>query len=161
MEPLGKGGDRSVRTPELLQNAASGGVRERAERGIEVGLAKLNHMVQYITMGDGMQWSAAAPTAADQGTQQAESLTSIEASDKTAGFGIAQMRIVHIRAREDVLQDGSLEPRCALRFLLSNSSSAPPNPRMQPTNAWMVDGSRWHQRRTLDTLRLYPKVDAH
>jgi len=34
VEPLGKGCDRSVRTPELLQNAASGGVRERAERGI-------------------------------------------------------------------------------------------------------------------------------
>jgi hypothetical protein len=33
----------------LLQNAASGGVRERAERGIEVGLAILSHMVQYIT----------------------------------------------------------------------------------------------------------------
>ncbi len=37
MERLGKGRDRSVCTPELLQNAASGGVRERAERGIEVG----------------------------------------------------------------------------------------------------------------------------
>jgi hypothetical protein len=49
VEPLGKGCDRSVRTPELLQNAASGGVRERAERGIEVGLAILSHMVQYTT----------------------------------------------------------------------------------------------------------------
>src|SRR5258707_11534767 len=47
VEPLGKGCDRSVRTPEMLQNAASGGVRERAERGIEVGLAILYHMVQY------------------------------------------------------------------------------------------------------------------
>src|SRR5581483_1506490 len=49
VEPLGKGCDRSVRTPELLQNAASGGVRERAERSIEVGLAILNHTVQYTT----------------------------------------------------------------------------------------------------------------
>src|SRR5277367_398616 len=49
VEPLGKGCDRSVRTPELLQNAASGGVRERAERGIEVGLAILSHTVQYTT----------------------------------------------------------------------------------------------------------------
>src|SRR5258708_4034550 len=48
VEPLGKGCDRSVRTPELLQNAASGGVRERAERGIEVGVAILSHTVQYI-----------------------------------------------------------------------------------------------------------------
>ena len=56
VEPLGKGCDRSVRTPELLQNAASGGVRERAERGIEVGLTILNHTVQYNSMGDGMQW---------------------------------------------------------------------------------------------------------
>ena len=58
MEPLGKGCDRSVRTPELLQNAAAGGVRERAERGIEVGLAILNHLVQYTTWIDGMQWEA-------------------------------------------------------------------------------------------------------
>jgi hypothetical protein len=49
VEPLGKGCDRSVRTPELLQNAATGGVRERAERGIEAGLAILSHMVQYTT----------------------------------------------------------------------------------------------------------------
>ena len=47
VELLGKGSDRSVRTPELLQNAASGGVRKRAKRGIEVGLAILNHTVQY------------------------------------------------------------------------------------------------------------------
>ena len=50
MEFLGEVRDRSVRTPELLQNAASGGVRERGERGI-AGLAILNHMVQYITQG--------------------------------------------------------------------------------------------------------------
>src|SRR5206468_12764080 len=37
MELLGKVRDRSVGTPELLQNAASGGVRERGERGIETG----------------------------------------------------------------------------------------------------------------------------
>src|SRR5262249_35145303 len=41
--------DRSVCTPELLQNAASGGVRERAERAIEAGFGILNHSVQYIT----------------------------------------------------------------------------------------------------------------
>ena len=49
VEPFGKGCDRSVRTPQLLQNAASGGVRERAERGIEVGLVILSHTVQYTT----------------------------------------------------------------------------------------------------------------
>src|SRR6202795_4828234 len=37
VEPLGKVRDRSVCTSELLQNAASGGVRERGERGIEAG----------------------------------------------------------------------------------------------------------------------------
>ena len=58
VEPLGKGRDRSVRTPELLQNAASGGVRERAERGIEVALAILNHTVQYMAWCDGIQWGA-------------------------------------------------------------------------------------------------------
>src|SRR5580658_3381304 len=34
VELLGKVRDRGVRTPELLQNATSGGVRERGERGI-------------------------------------------------------------------------------------------------------------------------------
>src|SRR5580700_9306492 len=42
---LGQVRDRSVRTPELFQNAASGGVRERGERGIE-GSCILNHAVQ-------------------------------------------------------------------------------------------------------------------
>jgi hypothetical protein len=48
VELLGKNRDRSVCTPELLQNAASGGVRKRGERGIEAGLGILNHVVQYI-----------------------------------------------------------------------------------------------------------------
>jgi transposase InsO family protein len=61
VEPLGKGCDRSVRTPELLQNAASGGVRERAERGIEVDLAILYHMVQYTTWVTALQWEAKRP----------------------------------------------------------------------------------------------------
>src|SRR6187431_1506531 len=61
VEPFGKGCDRSVRSPELLQNAASGGVRERAERGIEVDLAILNHVVQYTAWSDDMQWEAERP----------------------------------------------------------------------------------------------------
>src|SRR6187401_2044027 len=48
VELLGKVRDRSVGTPELLQNAASGGVRERGERDIEPGPDILNHVVQYI-----------------------------------------------------------------------------------------------------------------
>src|SRR6202790_2061394 len=51
VELPGKVRDRSVCTPELLQNAASGGVRERGERGIEAGPGILNHLVQYITHG--------------------------------------------------------------------------------------------------------------
>src|SRR4029079_1347297 len=51
VELLGKVRDRSVCTPELLQNAASGGVRERGERGIEAGFRILNHMVQCIAHG--------------------------------------------------------------------------------------------------------------
>src|SRR5262249_22878440 len=47
MELLGKVRDRCVCTPELLQNAASGGVRERGERGIEAGTGILIHLVQY------------------------------------------------------------------------------------------------------------------
>src|SRR5450432_4401193 len=48
VELLGKVGDGGVYTPEVLQNAASGGVRERGERSIEAALDILNHMVQYI-----------------------------------------------------------------------------------------------------------------
>src|SRR5688572_9193608 len=63
VEPLGKRRDRSVRTPELLQNTAPGGVRECSERDIEVGLDPLNHMVQCTRWSDGMQWDAGAPAA--------------------------------------------------------------------------------------------------
>src|SRR5262245_28786818 len=51
VELLGKVRDRSIGTPELLQNAASGGVRERGERGIEAGSGILNHVVQYLPHG--------------------------------------------------------------------------------------------------------------
>src|SRR5262249_44711840 len=49
VELLGKGRDRSVGSSELLQNAASGGIRKRGERVIQAGLRILNHPVQYIT----------------------------------------------------------------------------------------------------------------
>src|SRR6266508_253428 len=55
VELLGKVRDRSVRTSQLLQNAASGGIRERGERGIEAGSHILNQQVQYSTHGGGMQ----------------------------------------------------------------------------------------------------------
>src|SRR5580693_4822225 len=51
VERLGEVRDRSVRTPELLQNASSGGVRECGERGVEAGPSILNHVVQYIADG--------------------------------------------------------------------------------------------------------------
>src|SRR5882757_1958380 len=51
VELLGKIRDRSVCTPELLQNAATGGVRERGERGIEAGPIILNHVVQCVAHG--------------------------------------------------------------------------------------------------------------
>src|ERR687897_1790241 len=47
VELVGKVRDRRVGTPELLQNTASGGVRERGKRGVETGLRILNHLVQY------------------------------------------------------------------------------------------------------------------
>src|SRR5262245_60052695 len=47
VELLGKVGDRSVGSSELLQDATPRGVRERGERRIESGYI-LNHMVQYI-----------------------------------------------------------------------------------------------------------------
>ena len=83
MEPLGKGCDRSVRTPELLQNAASGGVRERAERGIEVSLAILNHTVQYNSIGDGMQWEAGRPPGPNPGLKLSKPPTTLELSGAT------------------------------------------------------------------------------
>src|SRR5215469_1172570 len=51
VELVGKLRDRGVCTPEPLQNAAPGGVRESGERVIEAGVAILNHMVQYVTHG--------------------------------------------------------------------------------------------------------------
>src|SRR5687768_6980859 len=51
VELAGKVRDRRVCASELLQNTASGGIRERGERGIEAGLDILNHAVQYITHG--------------------------------------------------------------------------------------------------------------
>src|SRR5215813_9871999 len=58
VELLGKVRDRSVGASELLQNAASGGIRERGERVIEAGSRILNHVVQYTTHGAGMQGEA-------------------------------------------------------------------------------------------------------
>src|SRR5678816_4105610 len=51
VELVGKLRDRSVRTPELLKNAASGGVRERSERSIEASCRILNHMAQCVARG--------------------------------------------------------------------------------------------------------------
>ena len=44
--------------PELLQNAPSGGVRERGKRRIEAGPRILNHMVQYVPRISVMQGEA-------------------------------------------------------------------------------------------------------
>src|SRR5215831_2564213 len=51
VELLGEVRDRGVGTSELLQDAASGGIRERGERGIEAGSRILNHTVQYVPRG--------------------------------------------------------------------------------------------------------------
>src|SRR5262247_721089 len=51
VELLGKVRDRSVGTSELLQNAASGGIRERGEGVIETAPSILNHAVQYTRHG--------------------------------------------------------------------------------------------------------------
>src|SRR5580765_2796207 len=60
VELPGKVRDRSVGTSQLLQNAASGGIRDRGERGIEAGPRILNHSVQYRTHGTGMQGESTA-----------------------------------------------------------------------------------------------------
>jgi hypothetical protein len=51
VELLCKLRDRSIRTPELLQNAASSGVRERGKGGIKTNCRKLNHVVQFLARG--------------------------------------------------------------------------------------------------------------
>src|SRR5215217_7922572 len=55
MEVVGKGRDRRVRTPDLLKDPASGGVRERGERGIESAARILNHLVQCAPSCAGSQ----------------------------------------------------------------------------------------------------------
>src|SRR5262245_57755060 len=67
VELFSKVRNRSVGPPELLQNAASGGIRERGERGIEAGLRILNHVVQYTRHGRGMQGEAARRLRTGQG----------------------------------------------------------------------------------------------
>src|SRR5512147_461951 len=67
VELVGKVRDRSVCTPELLQNTASGGVRERGKRGIEAGPRILNHVVQYNIRIGGMQGEAFTQKIPDEG----------------------------------------------------------------------------------------------
>ena len=55
VERPGKFCDRSVRPPEPLQNATSGGVGERGEGGVQGDWLILNHTVQYIVRADGAQ----------------------------------------------------------------------------------------------------------
>ena len=47
LEPFGQLADRGVRSTELFENAAAGGVGERGERSVEAGHVILNHPVQY------------------------------------------------------------------------------------------------------------------
>src|SRR5512134_92226 len=62
VELLGQVRERRVCASELLQNTASGGVRERGERGVETGPRILNHMVQYSNaLIGGMQGEAERP----------------------------------------------------------------------------------------------------
>src|SRR5215467_2536300 len=49
VELLGQIRDRRFRATQLLEDAATGDVCKRGERGIEVGICILNHMVQYLT----------------------------------------------------------------------------------------------------------------
>src|SRR6476469_6732421 len=58
VELLGKVRDGSVSTPELLQNATSGGVREGGEGGIELGTHILNHVVHYSASTGRFQWES-------------------------------------------------------------------------------------------------------
>src|SRR5262245_12577303 len=55
VEPVGEVRDRGVGTPELLEHAAPGDVRQRGECVVEAGLRILNHMVQYATVSRGVQ----------------------------------------------------------------------------------------------------------
>ncbi len=54
-ERLGKLRDGSVRTRQPLQDAAPGRVGQRGERGVQVGLLILNHLVHYMLVEGRMQ----------------------------------------------------------------------------------------------------------
>src|SRR5215203_7076375 len=89
VELLGKLRDRSVCTSELLQNAASGGVRERSERGVEGSSRILNHVVQCTT--DGLaackrRPSARCVPAVGSSRRHGESATSEGAVQKLRSF---------------------------------------------------------------------------
>src|SRR5215470_10138767 len=49
VELLGQVRDRRFRATQLLEDAATGDVCQRGERGIEAGIRILNHLVQYLT----------------------------------------------------------------------------------------------------------------
>ena len=53
--------------PELFQNAASGGVRERGERGVESAARILNHTVQYTPPRAGSEALLRPPGSASLG----------------------------------------------------------------------------------------------
>src|SRR3954471_23193671 len=66
VECLGQIRDRRVATPEPLQDATPGGIRQRREGGIESTIGILNHLVQYVTPNRRMQqpsrgWASVLP----------------------------------------------------------------------------------------------------
>jgi hypothetical protein len=120
---LGKRRDRSVCPPEMLQNAASGGVRERPERGIEAGLYILNHAVQYIARIDGMRLSdLSAPCVAGPAP---------ELTIPGTAFTLAAVRIFGIPDRDRTAPDerfrrGARDPARPLSHASPNGTSGQP-----------------------------------
>ena len=82
--------DGRVCTAELLQNPAPGDVRQRGERGVEVGLRILNHLVQYVTQG--REWVQAPiesyrPSAASLENQAAKGVRRMGKAKMMQRFG--------------------------------------------------------------------------
>src|SRR5215475_4757650 len=97
VELLGQVRDRRFRATQLLEDAATSDVRQRGERGIEVGVRILNHMVQYQTTGlrgmQGIFFDALTRSRTSRGDSETEFLL-VAPSEACHLLGLRDMRSV-------------------------------------------------------------------
>ena len=110
MELLGQIRDRRVCASELLENAASGGVREGGERGVEAGLRILNHVVQYSQAAVNTQGEAKRQLRCRPPSRVADGRLDFQRATEHA-CGVVGLRTVVIR--EDVVVTAIAKNRAA------------------------------------------------